>query len=445
MKVHHYCIIFFLITSSHFSQEITWKGTAEVLGVFSSENQNPFWFWTNTQTQLGQSSNFSSLGVVDATYNLSERASLSVGTSFFYRDEVKDQFQRRELYIQFKNNWLRAQVGSKSDSILQEGLSVSNRNFLMSTNARALPGLLLESAKPLKFSNTFSLEWGIGHYLLNDDRFVEDTRVHFKKIALHIKLNESNSITGKIQHYAQWAGNSPVFGQLRDDFDAFVDVFTATKGEEIGVNGEILNAVGNHLGSFYLDYQFQNSLGNFIMYHDHPFEDGSGTAFKNFPDGIWGINFEPLKFKLFNAFVYEFITTKDQSSANRSDNYFSNNVYRSGWTYNESIIGLPFIATNPNLVITATNSPIISNRVQVHHLGFSGSFKQINWQIKSSIAQSFGTFNNPFTQELNTWHNYLNIEYKTQVYGTFQFIGGWDTGDLENDIIAVGLGYRYGF
>jgi len=435
----------FLTSSILLSQEISFKGEAHVLGILSSGDTNPFWMYSNTQTQIGNQSNFSSLIAAEANYPLTSNATISVGSSFFYRDNVANEFERREVFVSFKNNWLQAHIGAKSNPNLVNGLSVSNQNFLWSNNARALPGIQLESAKPIQVFNGVSLGWGIGHYQFNEDRFVSDVNLHFKKLALFVQINDSQKLQARITHYAQWGGTSPVFGSLPNDFEAFVDVFFARKSEEIGVDGEIQNAVGNHLGSFYLDYSFSVPFGSFLFYHDHPFEDGSGTAFKNFPDGIWGIQLNPQNNKLINTVLYEFVTTKDQSDANRPDNYFSNNVYRNGWSYGDVIIGMPFIGYNPTIQVTELNSPIVSNSVQVHHFGVSGSVKQIIWQFKSSIVSSFGTLNNPFPNAVNTWHNYLFATYQTKRFGDIMFMGGWDTGDLPEDLFAVSLGYRYQF
>jgi len=71
--------------------------------------------------------------------------------------------------------------------------------------------------------------------------------------------------------------------------------------------------------------------------------------------------------------LYEYIDTNDQSASDVSgvDNYFRNNVYRSGWSYEGAIIGMPLILIDNSFEVTDSNSPIISNRVQAHHFGLA--------------------------------------------------------------------------
>ncbi len=438
----------FLLTISAFSQSVTWEGNVSASGLFSTEDVSPFWFSKNTDTRWGEQTTFSGLGEVTGEYELSENATITGGTTFFYRNEVEDEFQRRDLFLQFTNSWLKATVGAKKAETLMNGISTTNKNFLFSQNARPLPGVLLEASEPLKLSETFGIDWGIGHYWLNDDRYVDDVLVHYKRLGLHIKFNEDHTVKAQIQHYAQWAGTSPDFGELPNGFDTFIDVFFAKQSEELGQDGEITNAVGNHLGSYLLDYSFNSSIGGFSLYHEHPFEDGSGTALKNFPDGVWGVYFKPTKNNIFSGILYEYVGTNDQGVGNQlagSDNYFNNNVYRSGWSYDGNIIGMPFILFDPNLEITIETSPVINNRVKVHQFGAHGTFKKVSWLFKSSIAKYLGTYNNPFPSEVDLWHNYLSVMYETEEYGSFKIFSGLDSGDTIDTTFGAGLEYRYSF
>lgn len=438
------CIFFVSLSTA---QSIEWEGKISAAGIFSSEEVNPFWFYINSDGQFGAATQFSGLGELKGIYSISEYASLEAGAVLFYRNEVADEFQRRDLYLEFKNKWLKVTVGSKRAEINAQGLSVTNKNFLYSGNARPLAGILFGANNPLKISETFSLDWGIAHYQLNDDRYVDDVRVHYKKLGLVTKFNESHQLTAQIQHFAQWAGTSPVFGGLPDDFSAFIDVFFANKSPEINVEGEILNAVGNHLGSFLLDNEFKTAVGDFSIYHEHPFEDGSGTRWANFPDGVWGIHFKPANRKVFSGLLYEYITTNDQSASNVSgvDNYFSNSVYRSGWSYEGNIIGMPLILIDNSIVINNQNSPIISNREHVHHFGFIGTVKKVDWMLKSTFVTHLGSFVNPFDPEIDLWHNYASFSYSTEKHGTFKLFGGLDSGKSIDTTAGGGLEYSYSF
>ena len=215
------------------------------------------------------------------------------------------------------------------------------------------------------------------------------------------------------------------------------------------MEGEIFNAVGNHLGSYLLDYEFKTTVGTTSVYHEHPFEDGSGSGFANFPDGVWGIYFQPAANTFVNGFVYEFITTKDQSGTATSgsgfDNYFNNSVYRSGWTYEGGIIGLPFMIAAPGTMLAEGNIKFSSNTLSMHHIGVSGVFKMLEWKLKSSFVKNFGRVASPFPEPLTTTHHYLEIVYPMENLGIFTLLTGFDTSSSTDSIFGAGLQYAYTF
>lgn len=440
-----FCLLFLSAICN--AQTVEWEGKVAATGIFSSEETNPFWLYANSDAQYGAASQFSGLGELSGSYAISENATLEGGAAFFYRNEVADEFQRRDLYLQFKNKWLKATAGAKRGQTRAQGLSATNKDFLFSGNARPLAGLRLEANDPLKISKTFSVDWGIAHYQLNDDRFVSDVRVHYKRLALITQFDENNKLTAQLQHYAQWAGTSPTFGALPSDFKAFIDVFFAKQSPEIMIEGEIQNAVGNHLGSYLLDYGFKTSVGDFSVYHEHPFEDGSGTRLANFPDGVWGIHFMPSNKKVFSGILYEYIDTNDQSASGVSgvDNYFRNSIYRSGWSYEGNIIGMPFILIDNSIVVNDDNSPIISNREQLHHFGLTGTVHHIDWMFLTTFVSHLGGYVNPFDPQIDLWHNYASFSYTSEKFGTIKLFGGLDSGKLIDTNFGGGISYSYGF
>lgn len=430
------------------AQDVTWNGHLRATGIFSSEDTLPFWLYTNTNTEIGQETDYAGLASIQASYQLKDSVYLNADITAMARNGFEDDIQRRDLYLQFKNTWLKATLGSKAAAVAFNGLSASNKNFIFSTNARPLPGVLLEANKPLAISKTFAIDWGIGHYMLNDNRYIDDVRVHYKRLGLITTLNDKSKLSLQLQHYAQWAGTAPDGAELQNDFDAFTNVFIASKGDKDGSFGEALNAVGNHLGTYFIQYEMPTKHGRFAAYHDHPFEDGSGTRFANFPDGIWGISFEPTNQKLITQVIYEYIDSSDQSGTDGNsgfDGYFGNSTYRSGWTYEGQVIGLPFILNDPSIVLNDMNSQFISNRSRVHHLGLMGSVKQFDWKVKTSYFTNFGTYRKPFDPTVNSWLNYASVAYKTTNYGTFTLLGAFDVVDVSDNNAALAFQYSYSF
>ncbi len=439
-------IIFILTPVMIFSQEFDIKGSIEATAILSNENENPFWFHTNTNYAVGEHTNLSATGQLTASLNYSS-FKINAGAAVFGRDGIEDALQRKELYLQFENSWLLATLGAKSRPVVADGLSATNKNFLWSGNARPLPGILLEANEPIKISETFGIDWGIAHYELNDDRFVDNTHLHYKRLGLITTFNENHKLIAQIQHFAQWGGSSPEYGELKDGVKDFVNVFFARNTEEIGFEGETINKLGNHLGSYLLDYKFKNGFGEFSAYHEHPFDDGSGTRLANFPDGVWGVFYKPSGQKIISSILYEYITTTNQSGISVGsgyDNYFNNNVYRSGWTYEGNIIGLPFMITKDEEV-TEGSVAIVSNSLKMHHFGIAGSIRKIDWVLKTSYVKNLGRKASLFENPIDNLYNYISIAYKSEKLGTFKIMGGVDFSNVANTLVGGGVEYSYTF
>jgi hypothetical protein len=430
-----------------FSQEFDLKGKIDAVVILSNEEEIPFWLHTNTNMTIGEFTNLSITGDFTAVLSFNN-FKINGGAAIYGRDGVIDNIQRRDLYVQFENSWLFATIGAKRQTEKLDGLSATNQNFLWSGNARPLPGILFEANNPLKISKTFGVDWGIGHYQLNDERYVKNTLVHYKRLALITTFNENHKLKAQIQHFAQWGGTSPESGKLKNGFKDFVNVFFAHTPEEYKTEDGVLNKLGNHLGSYLLEYEFKNNWGSFSTYYEHPFEDGSGTRLANFPDGVWGAFFKPKNQKIISSVLYEYINTTDQSGAygaSGRDNYFSNIVYKSGWTYEENIIGAPFILFDKNIEITDTTTAFISNRSKTHHFGVMGEFGNFQWKLKTTVTKYLGTYRKPFSPEWNYWYNYGSLSYKHEKLGTFTVMAGADFSNIAKALIGGGIEYSYKF
>lgn len=440
-------IALILIPSIILSQQLEVKGRISSKAITSNKQEIPFWMHTNTDYAVSDLTNFSTTAQLTSSLSFSS-FKINAGATVYGRDGTNEPIQRRDLYLQFENSWLLATLGTKKRDEVFDGLSATNQNFLMSGNARPIPGLLIEANNPIKISKLFSLDWGIAHYELNDNRYVEGTNLQYKRLALITKFNDSHKITAKIQHYAQWGGTSPEYGKLSAGFRDYVDVFFALTPSDGKIDNEILNKLGNHLGSYLLEYEFKNKLGSFSIYHEHPFEDGSGSGFKNFPDGVYGIYLKFANQNLISSILYEYINTVDQSGlygGSGRDNYFSNGIYRSGWTYEQNVIGIPFVLYDDPESIAGNEKSFISNRSRAHHFGATGNIDKFNWKVKSTYTTYLGTYSRPLSPKWKYWYNYASLSYKAETLGTFTALGALDFSNNASTRIGAGLEYSYSF
>src|SRR5690606_9397010 len=134
------------------------------------------------------------------------------------------------------------------------------------------------------------------------------------------------------------------------------------------ITKEEINGLGNHLGSYEINIRTSIYNYDFEVFYNHIFEDGSGTRLRNTPDGRYGVYISDTEEnKWINALMYEFYYTKNQSknssTTDGTDNYFNNNLYQSGWTYENRVLGIPFIT------LRDSRFRIGNNIFVAHHFG----------------------------------------------------------------------------
>ncbi|WP_299767304.1 capsule assembly Wzi family protein [uncultured Dokdonia sp.] len=449
--------ILFTIGISTFiwSQEqdnIVFSGGVEAFGYLSNE-ELPFWTFTNTYGRLGPETNGLVYAFAKADYALSPNSSIVIKASGVGRDGIDPSVQRAELYARFKNSWIDITVGSKDFTDNTYELSSVRRNILFSSNTRALPGIIIQNASPITLFKNVSVDGAIAHFMLNDDRFVDNVNVHYKNIYFNWDISTSSSLRFGLQHVAQWGGNSPLRGEQPDGLSDLVKIFFGSGGGENASFGDQVNALGNHIGSYSIEYKKRNTDGiDFDVYYQSLFEDRSGIELNNFPDGVWGISVSPKSSKLFKTFLYEYVQTVSQSGSPRAvqnggqqsggDNYFINGTYRSGWTYEGRTIGLPFITIAPSVegLSNATN-----NRSIAHHLGVAGGFWKLNYQLKLTYLENLGTFAVPRSPRDTFVYSYFKTLLPVENIGVFSAEIGADFNENRDTFFGVGIGYRYTF
>ena len=439
--------------SSQEQDDITFSGGVEAFGYASNEDL-PFWTFTNTYGRLGPETNGLVYAFAKADFALSPNSSILIKASGVARDGIDPNVQRAELYASFKNAWIDVTVGSKDVTDNTYELSSVRRNILFSSNTRALPGVIIKNAKSVRLFKNFSVDGTIAHFLLNDDRFVDNVNVHYKNLYFNWDISNKSSLRFGLQHVAQWGGTSPLRGEQPDGFSDFAKIFFGSGGGDNADFGDQVNALGNHIGSYSIEYKRRNTDAvDFDVYYQSLFEDRSGIELNNFPDGVWGISVSPKASKLFKTFLYEYVQTVSQSGSPRAvdmagnqqsggDNYFINGTYRSGWTYEGRTIGLPFITVvaNPEGVDPNTN-----NRSIAHHLGVAGGFWKLDYILKLTYLENLGTFAVPRSPRDTFVYSYFKTLLPVENIGVFSAEIGADFNEDRDTFFAAGLGYRYTF
>ncbi|MDZ7694375.1 MAG: capsule assembly Wzi family protein [Balneolaceae bacterium] len=288
-----------------------------------------------------------------------------------------------------------AQVGKFIDPVGMNYHPLSSGSMMVSTNAEPVPKIMIKTDGfldvPLaqgyvQFSTYLSHGW------FEDSRYVKNVYLHQKYLYLKINYKMLEGIGGVI-HNVQWGGTSPDYGKLPSSFNDYIRMVFAQGAEaESGApGGEQSNSLGNSVAAY--DFNLRISLDQYRLtfYRLFYLEDKVSSRFRSPWDGMWGggIIFKE-EHPILKSLLYEHINTKRQDSFDfeprGSQNYYSNFVYRSGWTYKNRVLGNPLILTNGS-----NRSPITNNIIVAHHLGANGFISpHFKWKAYYTFSRNYG-------------------------------------------------------
>jgi hypothetical protein len=292
--------------------------------------------------------------------------------------------------------------------------------------------------------------------------------LHHKSLLLQAGGDLPVNIHYGLQHFAQWGGKSPneLVGKLPTNLDAYQSIFLAKEGAyfDSTVYNEGRGRYGNHIGSRIMGMDINLKKFSIGWYWQTIFEDLSGKGWRNIEDGLWGVYWQNTNTKaIITNVVAEFVNTTDQSGfmhdyfdedSNRvvisgNDNYFHNSVYRSGWTYQNRVIGTPFIQPFSE---TDENYFLMNNKTRSIFVGIDGNMNEkLSFSAIFSHNINYGrNLFNRFTRE--HWNSFdpakrntsflLQVKYKKYRHSlNLSASGQW--GSLFRDSAGVLFSYTY--
>lgn len=379
-----------------------------------------------------------------------------------------------ETYLKVKWKKLEFWGGRRKQILGIVDTTLSTGSFTWSGNAMPVPKIQLgfPDYVPLKFLRNFvSVKGFFSHGWFNAP-YIKGAYLHQK--TLHGKFGRPGgkfSVQVGIVHSVTWAGRadylktSPlaVNGQLTSNFGDYLWGVVIGKIPKVYRNKRFTNfdgenRVGNHVGQYDLAFEYRSEKSKWLLYHNHPFEDGSGLQLQNIPDGLYGLSWKRSvprqSFFEIRGALLEYLYTKDQSGAGfdlpgthfkGNDNYFDHAQYKEGWSYFGKGMGTPFLPPNSELKEKYWGEFFPDNRVIVYHVGLEGVIsKAIQWRTKLSYSANFGTNNRPFNPTAKQFSYLLDVEtpifkwHKTRLLTRLAF----DRGDLYPNTIAGYIGLR---
>ncbi|WP_324719176.1 capsule assembly Wzi family protein [Salinimicrobium sp. HB62] len=437
-------LLLFLIFSATQAQEVEYNVSATGEGILYSGEESPFWIHSNRRGRIDEITNVSSWITGTGRYEFRYGGILQAGLGVLYHDGYSSEAQLDEYFVSFENSRIDVFAGRKQNPESFSGVSATNENVLWSNNSRPIPGIGID-LKPLTIFERagigFKASWD-EFFSDEQDRYIQNIRIHHKSFHFIFNGIRNIELVAGGHHYVQWGGKSEEYGELPASFEDYLRVITG--GSIIGGDGFVgeqeVNGLGNHLGGY--EVQLNTSISHFdvSLIYNTIFEDYSGIKLRNTPDGRYGIYIKDQQpEKWVQAFMYEYYYTRHQSktypTTDGKDNYFNNHLYRSGWTYENRIIGLPF------MMLDEDRFRVAHNNIVAHHIGLTGlAYYTYPYKFLASYRANYGAkggTSKPVEQiistylDVNVWQDFINVnlQFGADIY-------------FEENSSNVGLGLR---
>ena len=355
-----------------------------------------------------------------------------------------NNFYLQQLYAAIQYKSLNLTIGSHENYSSLWDKELSSGDMVHSPNARPIPeinisvpkfttipftGKHLQFRGNTAFGRSFDSKY-LQSFANENEYYIKDVLWHHKSLQLRFLDPEKRfpfTAVAGMRHHAQWGGtsNNPEIGKEPRSFkDLLRIIFGKAGGENSSITNRY-NVLGNHYGSYELQFGYLGNGFDVHIYSQHFFDDVSGMELYNFPDGLWGLQVDIPNFTWINKIVVEYLDTRNQSGplhylwfdrdiypghGGGNDNYYNNIEYTTGVSYFNRGIGSPLLTSpeyNKNNALGFKN-----NRVSAYHLGFQGYLsKQHLYHILVTSSENWGTMLSPFLKKKNNLSCAAKITY----------------------------------
>ena len=406
-------VLLVLLTSSVFAQEEldSLKQTQQQVilefGAFGAKDGAlPFWMKHNNSqrfTDLNANATYA-----DVLYSGSHNAWGLLDV--FWETEAVSTFAPEGIYgsiIQanagIATGFIKLRVGMDEEFFGVNDTTLTVGNLSYGNNARPLPKIVLATngwqRSPI-FGNALSFQAYLAHGWFEKDRYQSRALLHQKYFYLKGELlNKRLSLIAGLNHNAQWGGrNLDSETAQPNGFKNYARIFFSLEGGDDALDTDKHNALGNHLGNYDLRAEYNFGLFTVANYWQFLWEDSSGLTPLNWRDGLVGIRVRLNKSNWVDRLVVEHVNTthqdahktrKDGTSYIEPDHFMNNSVYRSGWSYNNDLIGSPmFLILNEE----SRSGSRVKNMIDGLHVGLGGSAGMFDYQMRYTKFTNAGVF-----------------------------------------------------
>jgi len=448
--------------------------SAMLLGAVGTNGSGlPYWMTTNQYDLMPQNSGAVAVVQAKKLYDPEKTVQWQAGVSLAANSDPK--FIVDECYGSVKWKVLSLDLGIKhrpNDFLAADprlgSLSVTGGHLIETGNARSLPGYCI-NLDPWAIPGTkehLIFYGAFGDYRTIDNRYVQGAWVHRTRLFMELQFGKFQFHMG-LDHFAQWNGVHPKYGQMPNTFGDYLRVITGASGGSASSQSDQMNVIGNQGGAEMFKFVWNDDTWTLTFQHDIPYEDKSGMLFHNFPDGVNTLHFGfKNKDRWVSDILYEFQYTMYQSGSQHDpetypsgeprpwqpglnytggDNYFNNGEYASGWTHFGRTYGNPLFFPKgthdgtwnyPDKIVLGVEN----NRLWSHHIGLSGKlFKRHPYKLMLTYSMNYGRYQAPYAGE-DAWGKPWGTVNET---GLWQFSAGF-SGHIAEPFKLKGFSITYG-
>ena len=473
-KKYIYFLLLLFVYNAYSQDTLNYR--FEVLGSASSGKYTPFWITSNTYGTVPIKPNNGYVrGDLSWKYNFRNGININAEADIISAAKHSSSVWIHQLYaaVAYRNIYFFIGAKERYISMLDKNLSIGDMTY--STNARPMPEINFAfpnyTAIPytkdyLKFKVDFALGKSFDNdYILRtkvfDKPYAIDMLWHHK--SLFLKLEDSAGdfpfygIFG-IEHAAQWGGWTSFndFGKNPASLKDFIRIVLCESGDSSADEGEQINVLGNHLGTYNFKMAYKGKKFQAALYKQHYFDDNSGLELFNWRDGIWGGEFTFHNQPFLQKIVLEYLQTTNQSGpfhflyydrnlypnarGGGGDNYYNHYLYTSGWSYFGRGIGNALLTSpeyNDDRSLGFKN-----NRVKAIHLGLKGKItSEFYYRTLFTGTHNWGIPDYPFLKRKDNFSSLIECIYEPKKYEGWQIAiqGSFDKGDLYGDSFGCAL------
>jgi len=477
-------LFFLLFAGTVCGQGSNYNFTVQTLGGYTTPGVVPFWLRSNQYGSIpldGASMSF--IGSARKDYDLSGDKLFDWGASFEGRANLGQgsNLTLIEGYGKVRLGIFELRGGRSKDIMGLCDTTLSSGSWAVSGTNLGIPEIEISVrdfwtlpilGQLFAFKGNFSHGWmgdlPVSRYP-KEDTLQLGSYLHQKSLYGRFgKPSWKLKLYAGFNHQVVWGNEQDYYNEdfTLTPLETYFYVITGKKYNNGSIQEE---RQGNHLGSIDIGFEYKFDKIRVFLYRQNFYEAGALAHLANIQDGLNGISIENQRndnnLFAWNKLLVEFLYTKNQagepwspSTGSPYEPYYNHGTYLNGWSYKGIGLGTPFV-TSRNFILEnlpcAPDEYYANNRLLALHIGFAGSVKSLNYVIKASWSQNFGTYwttdqeqstniSNPGeygifgTQEQFSAFLELNREFSNKI--NIGFIGAFDLGDLLYN--AYGLFFK---